>query len=87
MTQNEPRTEPRVPCRWELRLDEPHGGNATTALTRMPDMSGLPQVQLHAAGCDGCGMSPLLGTRYRKLPATEDYDLCERCHADLTVVT
>ena len=36
---------------WSLRLDEQHGGNATTALVRMPDMSSLPLVHVHAVGC------------------------------------
>lgn len=37
-------------------------------------------VEVHAsAQCDGCGMQPLLGPRY-KSQVLADYDLCSKCH-------
>jgi len=40
-----------------------------------------PVLKHYHIKCDGCTMSPIVGTRY-KATNMQNYDLCEQCHAD-----
>ena len=43
---------------------------------------------VHRAGCDGCGMMPIVGKRYKckDCPETIGYDLCSKCYESGCVV-
>ncbi|KAF8318703.1 hypothetical protein DL93DRAFT_2075586 [Clavulina sp. PMI_390] len=45
-------------------------------------MVGMGGLSVHAAvACDGCGVSPVLGTRYKCMEAScPDFDLCTNCY-------
>lgn len=69
-------------------------GGASTSIpapstNEMASQEGVPQAQNESSyngcvhygvGCDGCGVTPILGIRYKSL-IKENYDLCSSCYA------
>ena len=60
------------------------GPPASIRASDTPAASDVLQPRVNAAiheaiGCDECNMSPIVGVRYRKVPASSDKDLCEIC--------